>query len=61
MNSVYFLEVQIKEVQIVYGLFLVNCYLLHGNIYSETNQIETEVLTIYTGGLVIHLTVHSDD
>ena len=25
-----------KEVQIVYRLFLVNCYLLHGNIQSET-------------------------
>ena len=25
-----------KEVQIVFRLFLVNCYLLHGNIKSET-------------------------
>ena len=25
-----------KEVQIVYRLFLVNCYLCHGNIKSET-------------------------
>ena len=25
-----------KEVQIVNRLFLLNCYLLHGNIYSET-------------------------
>ena len=26
-----------KEVQIVYRLFLVDCYLLHGKIWSETD------------------------
>ena len=36
-----------REVQIVFRLFLVNCYLLH-------EQIETEIFTIYVGGLVIH-------
>ena len=43
-----------KEVQIVCRLFLVNCYLLHGNILHRVKQIETEVFTIYVGGLVIH-------
>ena len=34
--DVLYLVVVVKEVQIVYRLFLVNCYLLHGNIKSET-------------------------
>ena len=45
-----------KEVQIVYRLFLVNCYLLHGNIYRETeaDRDRCNVYTIYVGGLVIN-------
>ena len=32
----YALVASVKEVQIVYMLFLVNCYLLHRNIQSQT-------------------------
>ena len=30
-NGYYKLQLHIKEVQIIYRLFLVNCYLMHGN------------------------------
>ena len=40
-----------KEVQIDHRLFLVNCYLLDGNIYSvKQKQIEIEVSTKYQCG-----------
>ena len=56
-----------KEVQIVYRLFLVNCYLPTAWKHIcrvKQKQIGTKIFTIYVGGLVIHwtgLTVHSDD
>ena len=51
-----------KEVQIVYRLFLVNYCM--DTYRVKQKQIETEVFTIYVGGLVIHwsgLSVDSDD
>ena len=41
-----------KEVQIVYRLFLVNHYVLQGNIQSEKEA--DIVFTIYVGGIAIH-------
>ena len=42
-------RVVIKEVQIVYRLFLVNCYLLHGNILSEL-KTDRDRSIYYLGG-----------
>ena len=38
----------------VYRLFLVNFYLSREAYGEKQKQIETEVFTIYVGGLVIH-------
>ena len=48
LNVIYYDPmVMSKEVQIVYRLFLVNGYLLHGNILSET---ETDRSIYYLHG-----------
>ena len=44
-------DIGIKQVQIVNRLFLVNCMETYR---LKQKQIETEVFTIYVGGLVIH-------